>query len=838
MNKTIWKQADSRWGSKPYPTSKSTFAGNGCGCCACVHVAMEQDRYKDWTPENLRSWMISQGFAVAGQGTKWDGITQTLKHIGHKNVVWIQRKDPMSAAWKELNKGNRIGVLLVDNSKTPNGTVWTASGHYVAFTDYKLENGLHKFYIKDSGGRNHDGWFTYEKSIKGALPQLWIVERLDASAPKKVEGITLPSLNLKKTTAQVIADTITWAKWIAGDNSFHYGHGKDAHHNGCYFCGTQPKSKKNAGILDYQKTYCCNPFVGAAWAHGGCDQTALGLCRKGKSWDFKKGGGYDASKLFKNLGHPKKSELKAGDVLCRDTHVALYIGDGKIVQAGHEDDNKRNSSSWNSSIAVSTLTDKNYANFPRVHRYIGSVDVRDFLIRFGEVSDRVKLWQKFLNAYFGKSVCSVDGIFGAYTLKYTEDFQQDMNITVDGIIGSGTLAAAEKCIKEPAKEKSVYDFIDVSVWQGKIDWVKVKAAGIDGAIIRYADGTTLDTRFAENMSGAINAGLHVGAYIYSRAKTKAEAESEATRLFNACKPYKYDMPLYIDLEDKALSKYASTVAKAYLNKMKALGAKGGIYANLNWWNNYLKDVAQLSFAMWLAQYNSTMDYKPANYVGMWQYTSGGTVDGISGKVDRDKCYVAYWKSPSVAAQTWVDKANAWARKICADNRYHYNMWEQNIAQSHKCPICSKLDYNKDPDHFGWNCIGFGAAVWHHGGGLGNICKCGWITGPGGTGDKLLSLPFKDALALAKKSTGLDAIELIVNKNGIPKSEWKAGDICLKFSGTVFEHVFYYPGGKTVIDSTRIYNDKSKWTPAVIAKQIQERSWDNYSAKVIIRYTGK
>ena len=53
----------------------------------------------------------------------------------------------------------------------------------------------------------------------------------------------------------------------------------------------------------------------------------------------------------------------------------------------------------------------------------------------------------------------------------------------------------------------------------------------------------------------------------------------------------------------------------------------------------------------------------------------------------------------------VADMNAWARKISADNRYHYNMWG-SASQSHKCPICSKLDYNKDSDHFGWNCIGF------------------------------------------------------------------------------------------------------------------------------------
>ncbi|MGF2565429.1 peptidoglycan-binding domain-containing protein, partial [Ralstonia pseudosolanacearum] len=148
------------------------------------------------------------------------------------------------------------------------------------------------------------------------------------------------------------------------------------------------------------------------------------------------------------------------------------------------------------------------------------------------------------------------------------------------------------------------------------------------------------------------------------------------------------------------------------------------------------------------------------------------------------------------------------------------------------------NYNKDSDHFGWNCIGFGAAVWHHGGALGNICNCHWISGPHGTGEYLLEAKTDaDALKLAQKYTGLKDIEVIRDKNGISKSKWKAGDICLKFSGSVFEHVFYYPGGTTVIDSTRIYTDKKKWTPTVIANQIKERSYKNYTAKVIIRYKG-
>ena len=159
MNKTIYKQLDSRWSDLPYPTKNSTFGATGCGCCACTHVAIEQPWKADYTPNTLRPWMIKKGFAEAGHGTTWSGITETLKHIGHKNVVWIKKSDPMSKAWAELNKGNRIGVLLVDNSKTKDGTYWTSSGHYVMFYKYAYEGGKHYFWIKDSGFRSHNGNF-------------------------------------------------------------------------------------------------------------------------------------------------------------------------------------------------------------------------------------------------------------------------------------------------------------------------------------------------------------------------------------------------------------------------------------------------------------------------------------------------------------------------------------------------------------------------------------------------------------------------------------------------------------------------------------------------------
>lgn len=279
------------------------------------------------------------------------------------------------------------------------------------------------------------------------------VNEIINSAKAAVYSGTLPTTKLVKSNAQVIADAIVWAKWIAADNNFHYGYTSadkkaNAHHNGCYFCGTQ-RMKKN--MLMPEHTYCCNPFIGAAWAHGGCVPAALKLCQNTSSWNFSKGSGYDKSKLFDNLGHPAKSSLKPGDVLCKDTHVAMYIGGGKIIEAGSGDDNKKNSTKWNNSIRIATLTDARYKGFLRVHRFNSSVNTTA-VIRHGEVSDRVGEWQAFLDWYFDGQVGKADRCFGDNTLKWTKKFQEEVigKGEGDGLVGEKTLAAAKKVTKKIA----------------------------------------------------------------------------------------------------------------------------------------------------------------------------------------------------------------------------------------------------------------------------------------------------------------------------------------------------------------------------------------------------
>jgi len=272
----------------------------------------------------------------------------------------------------------------------------------------------------------------------------------------------LPTLTLVKSNEEVINDTCKWAAWIAGDNRFHYGytnkHGSsdsskwspNAHHNGCYFCGTNTTSGgcSKKGITDYERSYCCNPFVGAAWAHGGCVPKALSLCRDRNSWDYHKGKGYDSSSLFTNLGKPAKSKLKKGDVCCNDSHVFLYLGNGKLAEASGGDDNVRNSNKWNNSIRVTDLTDSKYKGVKRVHRFNGSVNTETYICH-GEISNRVAQWQAFLDWWFDGQVGSADGIYGDNTLAWTKKFQEEQigPGEGDGIIGNKTLEVAKNCVK-------------------------------------------------------------------------------------------------------------------------------------------------------------------------------------------------------------------------------------------------------------------------------------------------------------------------------------------------------------------------------------------------------
>ena len=183
--------------------------------------------------------------------------------------------------------------------------------------------------------------------------------------------------------------------------------------------------------------------------------------------------------------------------------------------------------------------------------------------------------------------------------------------------------------------------VDVSIHQGSINWKKVKDSGVIGAIIRCGYGRDLarqdDARFKENIEGALAQGLRVGVYIYSYAKSEESARSEAQHILRLCEPYKtrITLPLYYDLEEPGTEKGAKERAIIFGDIVEKAGYWVGVYSSSYWWSNYLKGLDR--FTKWVANWGSN-DGKPHNkpnnsHCDLWQYTSKGSINGISGRVD-------------------------------------------------------------------------------------------------------------------------------------------------------------------------------------------------------------
>ena len=242
-----------------------------------------------------------------------------------------------------------------------------------------------------------------------------------------------PDLHLVKTNAEVIEDAIQFGRWIAYDNDFHYGYGEAAHKCGCYFCGTQPVSKKNAGIKMWEHSQCCNPFVTSCFAHGGCILDWLKVDMRGGAYDWNS---------MPNVKDFKRVYVtpQAGDVLCSDGHMALSLGGTKVIHASGGDDNIIHSKSWNNSIREGT-----WSGYNAIYRYVGSVDVI-MPLRFGEVSDRVADLQNFLN-WYGNYGLNPDREFGDKTLAAFKDFQSKEGLVADGVCGIDSINRMKQIVR-------------------------------------------------------------------------------------------------------------------------------------------------------------------------------------------------------------------------------------------------------------------------------------------------------------------------------------------------------------------------------------------------------
>ena len=194
--------------------------------------------------------------------------------------------------------------------------------------------------------------------------------------------------------------------------------------------------------------------------------------------------------------------------------------------------------------------------------------------------------------------------------------------------------------------------IDVSEHQGVINWEQVKASGmVDFVLIRCGYGRDQtdqdDKQWARNVSECERLGIPYGVYIYSYATNTERAASEAQHVLRLIQGKNLTYPVYFDMEDVSTIGFNyAAIAQTFCNAISAAGYDVGVYANLYWWNNYLTDPVFNNWDRWVAQWeSSTCDYQ--GEYSVWQYTSQGSVPGISGDVDMN-----YWMKLKINGLTW------------------------------------------------------------------------------------------------------------------------------------------------------------------------------------------
>lgn len=185
--------------------------------------------------------------------------------------------------------------------------------------------------------------------------------------------------------------------------------------------------------------------------------------------------------------------------------------------------------------------------------------------------------------------------------------------------------------------------IDVSKWQGDIDWAEVCASGVRFAMIRALYGTEPDPRFEENVSGAVKNGVFAGAYVYSLASAPDEARAEAEALIALVRGHTLRYPAAIDFEDSRFEKLTKAerggVISAFCETVKNAGLIPMLYSSRDWFDRVIPMSAIKKYPVWLGQWR---DEKPeAGFdFAMWQ-SGAGSVPGISGEADIDFSYVDF-----------------------------------------------------------------------------------------------------------------------------------------------------------------------------------------------------
>lgn len=829
MNTKKYMQTDSAWSGLGYPSYPCNVGRDGCGMVSIANILIEMEQYAQYTPATIQPY-CRQYASPDCEGTYWAGIPKMLSHYGLTEVMEHQN---MSSLWTELAKGDRVAIYMMGSS--PGGSLgihWTSGGHFIASVGYRYQDGDHQVYVKDSysNSKQRNGWLGYSTHLRGDVRAVW---------SGKLVGTPTPPPTPPKP-GELVVDG------ICGENTV--------------MAMQQAFSVGIDGIISGQMTKWKNyyPSITAISFEGGGSQVIYKL----QEWlNLSDPDGI----LGPNTTKAWQKRLRDYGYFANPQETIDGIIGAKTMKAWQECLNNGLKPKSQPTPPTPSGGEHYPGPYPVVKRYLEP----------GDKGENVTRLQNYLNWYtdgqFFKECGGADGIYGNNTLKYVVKMQTDFfgASEADGKVGNKTInkmKSYEKPVKpQPVPPTPTTDtkVIDVSYVQTSVDWAKVKADGVQGAIVRcgfrHGEGGALDEddMFMSHIKGASAVGLPIGIYFFTEAVTASEGKEEAQYAIKLWQksglPIWY--PIGIDSENvfwtnpdgskgkgransDILSKAKRTEAiKAFCEEIKAQGYTPMIYASLNWFDDCL-DMSQLPYDVWCAQYYSKCEYK--GDVVMWQYTSEGKVSGIPKVVDLNHCYIEPKKvnppqpqptpdpkpySGAYPTEAEIKEASkkgiknnivSWCKSIADNDKYGYITFDEET----ECPICHPR--TKD---LGWQCIGFDFASWRHGGGI--PCNCWYGVLYNSLGDNYYYMSNIEILNSLISRIGNKEIQLIRHDNEpISSSDLEKGDLLMFYEGKSFSHMGVYVGNGKISDAANKADGIRYGVP-----------YSDFKCLIAIRYTG-
>ena len=265
---------------------------------------------------------------------------------------------------------------------------------------------------------------------------------------------------------------------------------------------------------------------------------------------------------------------------------------------------------------------------------------------------REDVFEEFCNNEFGGIECTpMPGFY--FDLSTAKLSVGKHIITVKNIASDGETVIQSRDVEFYVMALTRTLGIDVSHYQGEIDWDAVKKSGVTFALLKIGEywssskKVIFDQFFERNYWACKRLGIAVGGYFYSYAFNRAEGIEEADVCLSLIKNKRFELPIFIDVEDKAIKKAVANgktdktnvtdASLAFCEKMVNAGHQAGVYASRNFFYDYFDIPLLEKYWIWVAHYTSNQTDYTGKY-NFWQYTSDGNVNGINGRVDLDWFY--------------------------------------------------------------------------------------------------------------------------------------------------------------------------------------------------------